>query len=134
MKAYQINLLNSLTLIIIGLWGVIVNNPEFLDFKFPEPTAFIPVVFGLIFLMCYNGIKNENKVISHIVVLLTLLVFLALAFKTLPAQMTDDWSNFNFGDPLKDFSGVCRVSIMAFTSLLAFASFIKSFISNRKKS
>ena len=47
MKTYQANLLNSLTLIIVGLLGVFANNPDLLpDLKLVEKTPFIPVFFG----------------------------------------------------------------------------------------
>ena len=67
MKSYQANLFNSLVLILVGLWG-------FVDVDY-SPTALIPVFFGVILLLCNNGVKNENKVIAHIAVLFTLLIF-----------------------------------------------------------
>jgi len=63
MNAASANLLNSIVLIAIGLWGYFETN---------APTAFIPVGFGAILLLCTPGVRKENKVIAHVAVLLTL--------------------------------------------------------------
>ena len=70
MKTYQINFFNALILILVGLWG-------FIDVDY-SPTALIPVFFGVILLLCSNGVKNENKVIAHVAVLFSLLILVAL--------------------------------------------------------
>ena len=62
MNASKANLINSISLIGFGLWGY---------FEVTSPTALIPVGFGLILLLCYNGVKNQNKIIAHIVGTLT---------------------------------------------------------------
>ena len=67
MNASKANLINSISLIGFGLWGY---------FEVTSPTALIPVGFGLILLLCYNGVKNQNKIIAHVAVLLTLQVIL----------------------------------------------------------
>ena len=69
MKTYQANLLNSIVLIVLGLWGY---------FEVVSPTALIPVFFGIVLLLCNVGVKKENKVIAHIVVLLTLLLLMVV--------------------------------------------------------
>ena len=68
MNASKANLINSISLIGFGLWGY---------FEVTSPTALIPVGFGLILLLCYNGVKNQNKIIAHVAVLLTLVILLA---------------------------------------------------------
>ena len=57
MNASKANLINSISLIGFGLWGY---------FEVTSPTALIPVGFGLILLLCYNGVKNQNKIIAHV--------------------------------------------------------------------
>ena len=57
MKTEQANLLNSLTLISLGLWGY---------FDVSSPTALIPVFFGIVLFLCNSGVKNDNKVIAHV--------------------------------------------------------------------
>tara|TARA_B100001778_G_C18246604_1_gene475819 strand:- start:190 stop:534 length:345 start_codon:yes stop_codon:yes gene_type:complete len=112
MKSYQANLFNSLVLILVGLWG-------FVDVDY-SPTALIPVFFGVILLFCNNGVKNENKVIAHIAVLFTLLIFVALVVMRLPKSLESGGV------------GLYRVVAMILTSAIAMLSFIKSFIAARK--
>ena len=78
MKASKANLINSISLIGFGLWGY---------FEVTSPTALIPVGFGLILLLCYNGVKNQNKIIAHVAVLLTLVILLALVGMRLPKSI-----------------------------------------------
>ena len=111
MKTYQVNLLNSIVLIIIVLWGY---------FEVVSPTALIPVFFGLVLLLCNGGVKKENKVIAHIVVLLTLLLLVALVGMRLPKSLDSGGL------------GLIRVIAMISTSTIAMVTFIKSFIANRK--
>ena len=111
MNASNANLLNSICLIGMGLWGY---------FEFSAPTAFIPVGFGVILLVCYNGVKAQNKVIAHIAVLLTLLILVALCGMTLPKKIESGGT------------GLLRVLSMIVTSALSMVLFIKSFIDARK--
>ena len=69
MNATIANLINSISLMVIGLWG-------YLDVL--SPTALIPVSIGVFLILCSRGVKNQNKIISHIAVLLTLLILIAL--------------------------------------------------------
>ena len=50
MNATKANLINSFTLISFGLWGY---------FEVDSLTALIPVGFGVVLLLCYNGVKNQ---------------------------------------------------------------------------
>ena len=114
------NLINALTLIIIGLWGFIdVNIPSLATGI--SWTALIPVFFGAIFLLCQKGIKNDSKIIAHIAVVFTLLILIALVGKRLPISIETGGI------------GLFRVLVMSLTSLLAFIIFISSFMENRKK-
>ena len=67
MKAHKASLINSLVLIIFGAWG-------YLDSEGAAITTLIPVIIGFLILLMNKGLKNENKTISHIVVLLTIIV------------------------------------------------------------
>ncbi len=113
MNSLKANILNSIILITIGLWGY---------FESSSGTAIIPVVFGWALLFCSPGLKKENKVIAHIAVLLTLICIVGL-FKPLNGVMG---SGDNFG-------GLSVVGMMA-SGLIAMIFFVKSFIANRKKS
>ena len=69
LNATRMNLINALVLIAMGLWGYL---------ELSSPTALIPVGFGVVLLLCYQGVKNQNKIIAHVAVLLTLLLLIAL--------------------------------------------------------
>ncbi len=111
MNAYKANLINSATLIVFGLWGYFVSS---------SLTALIPVVFGVILLICSKGVKSQNKIIAHIAVLLTLIILLALVGMRLPKSIESPGP------------GLFRVILMISTSVLAMVFFVKSFINARK--
>ncbi|MCG8696571.1 MAG: hypothetical protein MI922_00845, partial [Bacteroidales bacterium] len=71
MKAHTVSLINAITLILLGAWSYFGSDT-------PSFTALIPVFVGVALLLTYNGLKKENKVIAHVAVLLTLLLFVAL--------------------------------------------------------
>ena len=52
MNATIANLINSISLMVIGLWGY---------FDVLSPTALIPVSIGFILILCSRGLKNQNK-------------------------------------------------------------------------
>ena len=120
MTVQKMNLINALTLVIVGLWGFIDVNTPSLETGISW-TALIPVFFGAVFLLCQKGIKNDSKIIAHISVVLTLLILIALVGKRLPISIENGGI------------GLFRVAVMSLTSLLAFIIFIRSFIENRKK-
>ena len=111
MNSFKANIINSLSLIFIGLWGY---------FEVISPTALIPVVFGVILLLCTNGLKKQNKIIAHIAVLLTLVILIALIVMRLPKSL--DSAGI----------GLMRVVIMILTSIFSMVYFVISFIANRK--
>lgn len=113
MKPFQANLVNAAVLIILGLWGYLASET-------PSPTALIPVGFGVIFALATPPFKKENKVVAHIIVLLTLLIIIAL-FMPLRGAL-------GRGDTL----AAVRVGIMIATSVVAMVIYIKSFIDARK--
>ena len=115
MNATKANLLNSIVLIAVGGWG-------YFDGDGKSITALIPVIFGVILLLCYSGIKKQNKVIAHIAVLVTFICLLGLF---MPLNGAIERGND---------TAVVRVSAMIVSSLTALIFFIKSFIENRKAS
>ena len=112
MNSSNANILNSVCLIIIGLWGYL---------EVTSPTALIPVGFGVALFLCVPGLKKENKVIAHIAVLLTLIILLALVGMRLPKSIDQGGI------------GLIRVILMTGTSTLSMIYFVKSFIANTKK-
>ena len=117
MKPSKANILNSLTLIVFGIWG---SYPYILSGA-GSITSLIPLFFGLLLLSLNNGMKKENKMISHIVVLVTLLILVALIMPLKGALERSDTMAF------------IRVGTMVLTSFFAMITFIRSFIQARKK-
>ena len=111
MNSLKANILNSISLIVIGLWGYL---------EVISPTALIPVGFGAVLILCSSGVRKENKLVAHIAVLLTLLILIALVGMRLP-------KSFNQGG-----LGLLRVLLMIGTSTFSMVYFVKSFITNRK--
>ena len=103
---YLSSLINAIILVVFGIWGYVVGG---------SATALIPVIFGVILLILYPGVKKEAMVPAHIAVLLTLVVAIAL-LKPLSAA----WDR-------SDGPAIFRTIIMFISSLLALICFIKSF-------
>ncbi|MEM8526049.1 MAG: hypothetical protein AAGG68_15530 [Bacteroidota bacterium] len=114
MKPFQINLINGIVLIAMGLWGYFSAGED------ASPTAFIPVAFGALFLIATPLFKKGNKVVVHIVVLLTFLLIFALSMP-LKGRMEAE-----------DTVGIARVGIMMATCAIAMVFYVKSFIDARK--
>tara|TARA_B100000674_G_scaffold116093_1_gene87390 strand:+ start:4155 stop:4517 length:363 start_codon:yes stop_codon:yes gene_type:complete len=120
MKTSQANLINSLTLILMPLWSYLtyegtVEKPD------QSITALIPLFLGVILLLCNNGIKNNNKIIAHVAVIITLIAIGGLSKPLMSA--IEEGRNL----------GIFRVSLMVLTSVIAMITFVKSFIEARKK-
>lgn len=113
MKPYLINTINASVLIIVGLLGYLGSDS-------PSFTALIPVFAGVILLLLAKSMKNGNRVVAHIVVVLTLLIFISL-FKPLSGALGRN-----------DTGAIIRVVIMMVTSVLALAVYIKSFVDARR--
>ena len=114
MKASFYNILNSIVLISLGLWGYF----DYTDVQ--SPTALIPVGFGVILLLCTIGLKKENKIIAHVAVLLTLVILVALVGMRLPKSLDSGGV------------GLFRVIAMITTSVLSMVAFVLSFIKARR--
>ena len=80
----------------------------------------IPVFIGAVLVLLNKGIKNQNKVIAHIAVLVTLLGF-ALIMPLMRA-MEDGRTD-----------AVLRIIIMLSSTVYAMVFFVKSFVDARRK-
>ncbi|MEM6696834.1 MAG: hypothetical protein AAF806_05500 [Bacteroidota bacterium] len=114
MKPFQINLVNGIVLVAMGLWAYLSAGED------ASPTALIPVAFGALFLIATPLFKKGNKVVVHIIVLLTFLLIFAL-FMPFKARMEAE-----------DTLGMARVGLMIVTSIIAMVIYVKSFIDARK--
>lgn len=114
MNAATANMINALVLVGMGIWGVKVSGLE------NSMTPLIPVVFGVILFVCTNFVRNHHKVVSHIAVVLTLLILVALSIRFMRSYST------------ADAMANLRTGAMILTSLIALIAFIKSFIDAKK--
>ena len=115
MKPYIASLINAFILISMGMWAYFSTEK-------PSITALIPVTAGVVLIATNSGLKRENKVIAHIVVIITLFILIAL-IKPLTGVIKRN-----------DSIGLFRVLLMQASCLLAMVFFVKSFIDARKKS
>ena len=115
MKAATANILNAIVLIAAGLYGyfgIAASDGTH------SLTALIPAAFGIIFLAMQKGVANHNKIISHIVVVLTLLLLVMCIMRFVKVQ--------NWVDKKYVFLA-CVIS-----NAVALIAFIGSFIEARK--
>ena len=110
---YIASLVHAISLIFLGSYGYFTSDT-------PSVTALIPVIFGVVLIACNRGVKNQNKAIAHIAVLLTLLIVISL-FMPLRSSMGRG-----------DMMAVTRILIMLTTGVFAMVSFIQSFRAARK--
>ena len=120
MKTYQANLLNAIMLIVMPIWAYLtfegtVEKPE------QSITALIPLFFGVTLLICNKGLKNENKVIAHLAVVITLIALIGL---TMPFKAAIYESRM---------LSIIRVGLMLLSGIFAMITFVKSFVKARQK-
>lgn len=115
MKAASANLLNAIVLIAAGIIGYFFIGAA--DGS-QSPTALIPAAFGVLFLLFHKGVAAGNKVISHIVVMLTLVLLVMCITRFVK---TEEWG------AKKYLFLACVLS-----NALAMVAFIKSFIDARR--
>ncbi len=113
MKAHTASMINAVLLITLPVLGYFVSDS-------PSLTVLIPVVFGVMLLACYSGVKVENKIIAHIAVLLTVIILVAL-FMPLKGALARG-----------DTFAIIRVGLMLLSTFVAMVFFIKSFIDARR--
>jgi hypothetical protein len=113
MKPYLALLLNGALALALGLLGYFASSS-------PSPTALIPALFGLVFLLMVPGMAKENKIIAHLVVLLTVVLLAALSMPLRGA--------IGRGDSMAIF----RVTILMLASAAALGVYVRSFIQARR--
>jgi hypothetical protein len=107
-KPYVASLINGIVCLLMGFIGYFMSEN-------PSPTALIPAGFGLIFLIATPAMSKNNKVVAHIVVVLTFLLLLSLIMPLKGAFGRD-----NMG-------AVARIVAMMVTCIVAMIAFMKSF-------
>lgn len=114
MNAPTASLINAIVLLVFSIWA-------YLSSESPSTTALIPAAIGTLLLACYPGVKNENKFVAHIAVLLTAIALIGL-FTPLRGALERD-----------DGAAIFRVGAMMATTAIALAYFVKSFFDARRR-
>ena len=130
MKPYQANLINVLALILMPIWALIAFEAPADDPDKSNLTALIPVVFAVILLFCHGVLKKENKFISHLAVIFTLITIIAIYMKPFSPALDD----YNANESIENIMRILRSSVMILTGIIAMITFVKSFVKARKKS
>ena len=115
MKTTSANIFNAIVLIAAGVTGYFLITAEG---GVRSLTALIPAAFGILFLVLNKGVAAGNKVISHIVVVLTLVLLVMCITRFVKVE---EW------EPKKYIFLACILS-----NALALVVFIKSFIDARR--
>ena len=113
MTAPRASFINATLLVVLSLWG-------YLSSETPSMTALIPTFFGVALLAMNNGLKKENKIISHVAVILTVLILIGL-IKPLQGALGRE-----------DTMAIARVGIMLASTVVALFYFVKYFMDARK--
>lgn len=85
-KPYLLTFIYSIVLMLAGVVGFVGRYFELGDYQF---TALIPAFFGVAILLLNLGIKKENKLIAHTVVLLTALPSIMVSFMLIKGFVTE---------------------------------------------
>ena len=111
MKPHFINLVNGITMVVLGSWGYLEKD---------APTALIPVFIGATLWLLTDKIKAGDKTAAYIAVALTALATIGLL---MPLRR-----EANMGDTM----GVLRTCLMLMSCLFALFAFVKSFVEARQ--
>jgi len=113
MNAHIASLINAALLVALGAYGYFSSDT-------PSVTALIPVIVGVVLLLCSPGVKSGNKIIAHVAVLLTLLILFGLIKPLLGAIGRED------------IGAIIRVGIMLVSTVVGMVYFVRNFIANKR--
>ena len=128
MKPYQANVINVLALILMPVWALIAFEAPVDEPDKSNMTALIPVVFAIILFLFNGGLKKENKFISHLAVIFTLITIVAIYMKPFSSALAD----YNDNNSTENIMRIVRSGVMILTGVLSMIVFVRSFIANRK--
>ena len=90
---HKVNYYYALSLIFIGFLGFVTRYTSNGDMQF---TSLIPAFFGFIFLFFTQGIRNDNALIAHLAVILTLILAGVVTFMFVKNMSGDFSESFKF--------------------------------------
>ena len=118
-KIYRVNLIYSIIIIAAGIFGLLARYFEQGDWKF---TALIPAVFGLVLLFMTGGMKRQNRIVSHLVVVRTLVL----------AIMVTVMMILNLGEGSGIDRKIAIFMVIIAASIVALGYYIASFVAARR--
>ncbi len=110
MKPYTVNTFTAIVVIGMSAWSYFGSD---------SPAALIPGIIGLVFLALSGPIKKENRVVAHIIALLTFLLLMSLKSRT--GALEHD-----------NTASIVGVTLMMAVCLMAPANYARSFINVRR--
>lgn len=119
-KLYRVNLIYSVLVIAAGIFGLLARYFEQGDWKF---TALIPAIFGVVLLSMTGGMRKHNRIVAHLVVVLTLLL----------AVMVTVMMSLNLGDGGGIDRKIAIFIVILAASIVALGYYVASFVAARRK-
>jgi hypothetical protein len=110
---FRVTLINAIVLVALGLWGYLAKS---------EPTTdatLIPMAFGLVFGIALPLYQEENRLISYLFLVLTLLLTIALWIPMVRAYQAEQTSE------------LIRLSLMVLSCCLALFYYLVAFLRHR---
>ncbi len=117
-QPHLINFITAFVLVCAGLFSYFSNPLR-------PPTALIGVGLGLILLAMTPGLKSNNKIIAHVVVVLTLVFAIMTASMALKSRTEPDLEKRN--------RRLMVFGVMSLTCFAATGFYVAGFIDKRKQ-
>ncbi len=118
-KPHLVNIITALVVILAGVYAYLSND------KRPVSALIAPGIFGFLLLIMTPGVKSGNKIIAHVVVVLTLVFGLFTGFQAIKSM--------DFPDKETGERRVKVFSIMSLACLTATGFYVAGFIDKRKE-
>lgn len=106
MNPYKAAILQALIFLSVGFWGYAANN-------FAAHTAMVPLGAGILFLALSQRLKNPDRIMLLVVMLISLALFIALMIP------------FRRNAGQSDFWGMFRIAIEMTACALAFIVYLR---------
>ena len=118
-KIYRVNIIYALLLIAAGLVGFFGRYLDRGDWQY---TSLIPAAFGVVLLTMSGGMKQHNRIVSHLVVSLTFILAVMVAVMLI----------INLGNGMGVTRKVVIFLVVLAGALIALGYYVASFVSARR--